>query len=310
MAGVTRDGGYGANYQSGGTIRFIPELWAGKLVEKFYDSTVFGSIANTDYEGTIKDMGDSVVINIIPTLTVTNYIIGAGLAYEVPSSTAIVLDISQAKYFAFECNDIDKYQSSKNLMDIFSSDGGEQMKIAIDTDVLATIYSDVDANNSGVAAGKISGNINLGVAAGPLQLDKTNILDFLVDCGTVLDEQSVPDSGRWIVLPSKMCGLIKKSDLQDASLAGDGTSILRNGRLGMIDRFEIFRSNLIAHTGGGSDEANIIAGHKAGLTFAAQMTKMETLRNPNDFGDYVRGLNVYGYKVLDGKYLVHAVAQG
>jgi hypothetical protein len=309
MAGPTRQVGY-TDISSTSSGKFIPQIWSGKLVEKFYSATVFGEIANTDYEGEISGMGDTVEIRTTPTLTIRDYAIGSSLNYEQPTNPAVELSINKAKYFAFEVDDIDEYQADIDIMDDWAGDGGEQMKIAVDTDILANIYADISSNNAGATAGVLSSSFNLGASGAPVNLTKANILDYIVDLGTVLDEQNVPETGRWLVLPAWACGMIKKSDLKDASLAGDGQSILRNGRVGMIDRFMLYMSNNIDTTadGGGETAYNIMAGHKAGLTFAAQMTKMETLKNPNAFGQLVRGLNVYGYKVIEGKYLAHLYA--
>jgi len=148
----------------------------------------------------------------------------------------------------------------------------------------------------------------MGVTGTPLLIDKDNILDVIVNMGSILDEQSVPQTQRWLVLPPLFCGMIKKSDLKDASLAGDSTSIMRNGRLGMIDRFMIYASNSIATAVSGT-EHNIIAGHPTAITFASQLTKNETLKNQDDFGDLVRGLQVYGYKVIKEEALIHCVGK-
>lgn len=286
-------------YGSDSAAGFIPAIWSGKLVEKFYAATVFGAIANTDYEGEISSMGDKVNIRTVPSLAIRDYEIGGGLTYEKPVSDKVELLIDKAKYFAFEVNDIDAYQSDIALMDKWAEDGGEQMKIAIDTDVLGSIYADVASDNQGATAGKESAGFDLGATGAPVALTKENIVDYLVDLGTVLDEQNLPDTDRWVVLPAWATGMIKKSELKDASLTGDGTSMLRNGRLGMIDRFTVYASNNVAHVTDGDDRAaNILAGHKSALTFASQMTSMETLPNPKDFGKLVRGLNVFGYKVI------------
>ena len=131
-----------------------------------------------------------------------------------------------------------------------------------------------------------------------MAVTKANILDTIVDCGSVLDEQKIPFTERWLVLPALLCGLIKKSDLKDASLSGDGTSIMRNGRMGIIDRFTLYMSNnLTIGTDGADTVYNCIAGHPSAITFASQLTENETLKNPDDFGDLMRGLQVYGYNV-------------
>ena len=129
-----------------------------------------------------------------------------------------------------------------------------------------------------------------------------------MDFGSVLDEQDVPENGRYLILPPTLIGLIKQSDLKDASLAGDGTSILRNGRVGMIDRFTIYLSNLLStFTGGGGEAAtNVIFGQRHALTFASQLIKNENLRAERTFGELFRGLQVYGFKVIKPEALGHA----
>jgi hypothetical protein len=286
--------------------RFIPELWSSKLNVKFYDATVLSAISNTDYEGEISNFGDKVHIRTTPDIAIYDYEKGKDLTYDTPESTSIELVIDKGKHFNFTLDDVDAKQSDLKLMDDWSNDASEQMKIAVDRDVLGDIYGSVAAENTGATAGKISGNINLGAAGAPLSVTKDNILDYIVDCGTVLDEQNVPEDGRFLVMPAWACAMVKKSDLKDASIAGDGTSIMRNGRLGMIDRFTIYNSNLLAYTDeAGSNAFHMLAGHKSALTFASQMTKMETLRHPNRFGDLMRGLNVYGYEVVKGESLCH-----
>ena len=112
------------------------------------------------------------------------------------------------------------------------------------------------------------------------------------------------------MLPTWAATLIKQSELRQAYLSGDGVSILRNGRLGMVDRFTIYTSNLLpSGTAGGfaSGEYVIYAGHSHGLTFASQVSKVETLRSEQTFGTVLRGLQVYGYKVIDGTALAQAI---
>ncbi|EHV9720256.1 hypothetical protein K1B37_000975 [Vibrio parahaemolyticus] len=302
--GVPIEAGNAPDYSASSTSKFTPQIWSGKLLVKFYDATVLAAIANTDYEGEIKNKGDKVIIRTRASIKINDYVKGMTLDYEHPESEATELDIDKAKYFAFELKDVDQVQSDIALMSEWAEDGSEQMKIAIDTDVLGVIYTQVVPENAGATAGRISGDINLGTTLAPLEVDKTNILDVLVDFGTVLDEQNVPENGRWVILPASICGMIKKSDLKDASLAGDGVSILRNGRLGMIDRFTIYSSNLLHVTAGSYD---VVFGHKAGVTFASQITKMDKLKNPNDFGEFARSLQVYGFKVTKGEAVGHAV---
>lgn len=278
---------------------FIPEIWSGKLLVKFYAATVAAAITNTDYEGEIKDVGDKVLIRTVPDIVIRNYNKGQSLQIQRPNSPKTELEIDRAKYFNFICDDIDKHQTDVALMDSWSRDASQQMKIVIDEEFLGDVFADAAPENQGTNAGAKSASFDLGTTGSPVIITKANILDFIVDVGTVMDEQNLPEDDRWMVLPPWMCGMILKSDLKDASLAGDGTSILRNGRIGMIDRFTIYASNLLTSVTDGAFTAyHPMAGHKSAISWAAQMTKMESLRAESTFGTLVRGLNVYGYEVL------------
>ena len=283
----------------GYTGNFIPEIWSGKLIENFYDATILASIANTDYEGEIKAHGDTVNIRTTPELTIRDYVKGQTLSVENPDKPKLQLLIDKGKYFACVEDDVDQVQSDIAMMDSWSKDASERMKIVIDQDVLGNIAPDVAATNRGVTAGAQSLAIDLGVASTPNALTTSNVLAEIINHGTVLDEANIPEQDRFMVIPAKMAGLIKQSDVKDASITGDGSTPLRNGRLGMVDRFTLYVShNLPLSATGASGEFTIFSGHKKGLTFASQMTNMETLRSESTFGDIIRGLQVYGYKVV------------
>lgn len=282
---------------------FIPEIWSGKLIENFYDATVLAAISNTNYEGEIRRMGDTVNIRTTPEITIKTYVKGQTLSVENPDKPKIQLVIDKGEYFACIEDDVDKVQSDVNLMDTWSKDASERMKIKIDQRVLTDILPGISSLNKGANAGRISGNINLGTTGSPVAVTKTNVLEYIVDVGTVLDEANAPEGDRFIVIPAKMAGLIKKSDLKDASLTGDSVSVLRNGRLGMIDRFTVYMSHNLNNASG---KFSIIAGHKMGFTFASQMTEMESIRAESTFGNIIRGLQVYGYQVVKPE----ALAQG
>lgn len=294
---------------------FIPTLWSAKLNQKFYKSTVFGEIANTSYEGEISGLGDKVVINNRPDITISDYQVGTSLSYQVPAPSTVELPIDRAKYFAFQVNDVVEHQSQPKLMDMFSDDAAMQMKIAIDTSVLlgtATkqgIWNDVPAANQGATAGAISGGYNLGTATAPVTLTASNVLATLTALAGVLDEQNIPETERWLLIDPLTRQILMQSNLAQAQFMGDDKSMVRNGKIGMIDRFTVYVTNNLpkaaatqdyfgAAAAGTAKRRLIMAGHKSAVTFASQMTKMETVRNPSDFGDYVRGLNVYGYKTI------------
>ncbi|MEE9366645.1 MAG: hypothetical protein V3W44_08170 [Dehalococcoidales bacterium] len=301
---------------------FIPEVWSGKLVEKFYAATVLGAIANTDYEGEIKNQGDKVKIRQRPTITISDYSTDIDLTVQRPSVALLDLLIDQGKYFNLALDDVMEVQSDIDLLSTWAEDASEQMKISVDTDILGDNAatgglvndSDIDSSNVGNTAGAISADIRLGIDGSPTFVnaaaqgtgagnDVSNdmaVVDYIINCGQVLDEQNIPETGRWMVIPAWLASRIKKSELKDASLAGDGTSIMRNGRLGMIDRFTLYLSNLLLPPSGYATAYPILFGTKAALTFASQFVKLETLRSERSFSNLLRGLQVYGFKIVNG----------
>ena len=297
-SGATENPVYSGNAATGS---FIPEIWSGKLIEKFYAATVLAAIANTDYEGEIRNMGDKVKIRTKPTITIRAYTTDQSLVVERPSSSTVELNISSAYYFNEVLDDVFELQADLNLLSMWADDASEQLKLTVDTAVLGILNAGVNSSNLGSTAGKISGNIDLGAVGAPAVLTPSTVLNYIVDMGTVLDEQNIPETGRWLVIPPWAAGMIKKSDLRNASISGDGSSLLRNGRLGMIDRFTLYASNLLPTAAEGSVTAwQIFGGHPHGLTFASQISKIETLRSEQTFGTLLRGLQVYGAQVLDG----------
>ena len=297
---------------------FIPEIWSAKLVEKFYASTVLAAISNTDYEGEIQNQGDRVRIRTKPTITIRNYLADGLLGLDRPSGGSVELYIGNGKYFSLILDDVMEVQSDLNILSIWSDDAAQQLKIAVDQDVLDGIWNQCASVNRGSTAGFVTGNLNLGIKGTPVTVVATgattgqsNLIDLLLRMGQVLDEQNVPEIGRWAVMPSWAGRLIKQSELRQAYLSGDPVSMLRNGRLGMVDRFTLYVSNLLPNSSSNSTnfaagEWPIYAGHAHGLTFASQISKVETLRSELTFGQILRGLQVYGYQVVDGKALTQA----
>lgn len=323
---------------------FIPTLWSSKLNAKFYSATVFGEIANTNWEGEISGMGDKVIINNIPDLNISTYTPGAGLNYQVPTPSTIEVQIDKGKYFAFQVNDLLSMQAQPKLMDMFSNDASMQMKIQIDSNVMYRSFLDssyypgasISTNNRGGTAGAKSGAYDLGSEGTPVDItgDTTGklIVTLITRLSAVLDEQNVPETDRWLLIDPWTRSALMNSNLQQAYLTGDSQSILRNGKIGQIDRFTLYVTNqlpwlaangtswqpgagtatepsLITATTNAAKRRVLVAGHRSAITFASQMTKMETVRNPSDFGDFVRGVNVYGFRVVKQEALALAIVK-
>lgn len=296
---------------------FIPEIWSGKLIEKFYAATVLAAISNTDYEGEIKNKGDTVKIRTKPTITIKDYRADGLLELERPRGSVIDLLIDKGKYFNTILDDVMEVQSDLQNMSMWADDASEQMKIVVDTEVLRDLYGKAAAANRGIAAGAISGDINLGATTTPLVVVNDNagvgevdVIDVILRLGQALDEQNIPENGRWLIIPTWLSTQIKRSELRQAYLSGDSISMLRNGRIGMIDRFTVYVSNLLpsgALAGLAAGEFGIFAGHSHGLTFASQINNVESMRSEMTFGTILRGLQVYGYKVVDPVAIAEAI---
>lgn len=287
---------------SSGVSRYTPLIFTRKLLVKFYAKTVFGDIANRDYEGEITKMGDKVIIRTIPDVTVFDYLKGMDLntKRKTPESPAVELLIDKAKAYSVMIDDIDKIQNDIDALDQWASDGSEQLGISIDRSILNVFYTYAHALNKGTTAGKVSGSYDMGVTNNPVELDKSNVLETIADAEAVLSEHDVPETDRWMVIPTWMANLIQKSDLKNASFSGDSSNrVLRNGRIGELSNFTLYKSNnLIGVTDSATSCYNIPFGHKTALTFASQFVKNRVLELQNTFGTALEGLQVYGWEVV------------
>lgn len=309
---------------------FIPAVWSAKLNAKFYKASVYGEIANTDWQGEISNQGDKVYIHTAPSITVRDYTAGSNLTYEAPTPDMQELVIDKGKYFAFQVNDVLAYQAQPQLMEMFSNDAAEAMRVKIDSTVMYNTFTGAAAANKGGSAGVSSGAYNLGTDTSPIALTKDNVLQKILEMASVLDEQNVPSDGRWLVIDPFTRALLMQSPLSQAYITGDSQSIFRNGKIGNIDRFTVYVSNNLPRgaagtgasaawvSGDGAENSiqpagtlakrrALMAGHRSAITFASQLTKMEPVRNPNDFGDYIRSLNVFGFKVVKPEALTLAI---
>tara|TARA_R110000751_G_scaffold43866_4_gene100855 strand:+ start:3419 stop:4285 length:867 start_codon:yes stop_codon:yes gene_type:complete len=268
----------GAFAFAAGEQHFIPEVFSKKLQAKFYSQTVLSEITTNEYEGEISGMGNKVNIRTVPAITVADY--SGSLSYADVTSGTIELDINKAKSYAFKVDDILKSQADIDYMNEAANDAAQNMKIAIETDVLGNI-----------AAGSSLTDIN----ATPANVTSANVLGQMIEAGQQLDENNIPEEDRFMIINPAVASVLKQSELRQAYLTGDSVSPLRNGFIGMVDRFKVYVSNNLSTTSGVTSG---LYGHPKAVAFASQMTNTETVRLESSFGDGVRGLSVYGYKVI------------
>jgi hypothetical protein len=291
-------------------MQYIPILYAGKTIKRYYESSIIPYISNTDYEGMIKAQGNEVKIRTVPEIAIEDHAIGDVVTNQRPLSQAKTLLIDKAKRWSFIIDDIEQVQTDlKNRVTEWSQNAAENLDAHICTDVLADLPSEVSDDNKGTACGLRSGTINMGGTANTggatveyITLTEQNIMRKVVEMGAVLDEQNVPDEGRWLLIDPLTAALLKASDIKSADLTGDVKSPFRTGLVGRVDRFTVFATNRLLRSPDTTDQTtsyvNILFGNREGLTFATQLTKNKMVDDPNGFDMVYRGLQVYGYEVI------------
>ena len=266
---------------------FIPEVWSARLLANLSKVQVYTApaVINSDYEGEISGVGDSVRINAIGRVTVSDYSKNTDIAAPVALQDGqTILSINKAKYFNFQIDDIDKAQQKPKVMDSAMAEAAYALRDAADH-IVAAQYTDVPAANL------------IGTDGSPKTGYTTaNIYEFLVDAGAILDDNNVPSEGRWAIVPPWFHGYL----LKDARFVGYGTQAqietLQNGRVGRAANFDIYKSNNVPNTT--ATKYKIICGHPVAWTFAQQLLEMNAYRPEKRFADAVKGLHVYGTKVV------------
>lgn len=227
---------------------FIPTLWSGKLLAKFYQNTILSEITNTDYEGELKSQGDTVRIRLAPSISIQDYTAGQSLNYEVPEPIFQDMQVNKGKYFGVQVNDVLAYQADMELMNMFTEDAAKQLKISIENEVFfnSFVTEGPAAANEGANAGAISGSYDLGTDVAPIdQSTAENVLNAILRMASVLDEQNVPEDGRFLIISPYDRHLLMQSNIAQAYFSGDNASTIRTGKIGMLDRFSVYVSNLL-----------------------------------------------------------------
>jgi N4-gp56 family major capsid protein len=280
---------------------FIPELWSARLLYALEKAHVATNLVNRNYEGEIRNHGDTVHINTIGAITVKNYAKNTDIADpEVLSTTDQTLVIDQSKYFNFQVDDVDKVQAEGELIDTAMGRAAYALADVSDAYLLGVI-----------AAGAASDN-TIGTAAAPVALTASNVYENIVKLKTKLDKANVPSTGRTIVVPPDVHSLLLLDDRFAKSTATAGQEALINGLVGRIAGFDVYMSNNVK-TGTGTDTAKtpyfeITAQVADATTFAEQIIKTEAYRLEKRFADAVKGLHVYGAKVTEGDKIAKIIA--
>lgn len=269
---------------------FIPELWAKKLLVALEKATVFASplVVNSDYEGEITQMGDTVHINMVSDPTISTYTRGGTLTYEDLNTADTLLVIDQAKSFSFKVDDIDKRQAAGDVAGPAMARAAYKLRDLQDVAIEALFAGAASANlvNGGSAV--------TATAAAPTQAYDNVLIPLRVE----LDEGNVPQENRFVVIPPWLHGRLLRDDRFVRADAAGGVQggVQGNGFVGQAAGFNVMVSNNCSLITG--DDYRVSAGVPDAITFANQILETEALRLQTTFADAVRGLNVWGTKLV------------
>ena len=303
-----------ANSVSGQTNSFfLPSIYSKKVLNFFRKASVVEAITNTDYAGEISAFGDSVKIIGEPVISVSDYTRGSDTTATKLTDAETTLVVDSAKAFKFIVDDIETKMSHVNFKEVASSSAAYALKDSFDAAVIANMFSGLSAaspnhilgaDNSTALGANVydgTGSVDIGLTS------ETDPLNLMARMARLLDEQNVPEEGRWFVAGPDFYEQLGQSSSKLLSVdfnAGQGS--IRNGLVssGKLRGFDMYKSNNIAATSNATGK--VLAGHISSTATAQTIISTEVLRDPSSFGDIVRGLHVYGSKVLRDEALVGA----
>ena len=292
---------------------FLPSIYSKKVLNFFRKSSVVEAITNTDYAGEISAYGDSVKIIKEPVISVYDYTRGSDTTQTKLTDQELTLVVDSAKAFKFIVDDIETKMSHVNFKEVASSSAAYALKDSFDAAVIANMFSGLSTSSPDHTLGADSATaLGAGVYDGAGSVDlgtsgETDPLDLMARMARLLDEQNVPEEGRWFVAGPDFYEQLSQSGSKLLSVdynAGQGS--IRNGLVssGKLRGFSMYKSNNIAATSNATGKC--LAGHISSTATAQTIISTEVLRDPSSFGDIVRGLHVYGSKVLRPEAIVGA----
>lgn len=266
-------------------VQFIPKVWSARILQKLRATLVFGqsSVVNTDFQGEISQFGDTVHVHGHSDVTVSPYARNTTtLAYQLLNDERRSLVIDQSDYFAVSHDDLDAAQVKPKLLDSVSQDAAYQLARVQDTFIA----------NLGVAG---AGSVIEGAANASRQITTANAYTTFVEASVRMDEANIPEDGRFAIVPPWMAGVLLQDDRYFLSAQGDA---ILNAQIGTIAGISILKSNRVPFSGTAPAVYNVLIGHSMAISFASQLSKVEGLRAVNSFADLLRGLTLYGGKVM------------
>lgn len=262
---------------------FRPEIWSASILSNLNNELVYAALCNRDYEGEIQSAGDTVHITSIGTVSTRAYSELTSITWDEVADTQVDLLIDQKRYFALKVDDVERKQALP-FLDEATREAAYALRDNADGVVSAAMYAAVNqgANDLGALTADVSDNTMYG---------------HLVSMATTLDRDNCPSDGRWVVVSPEIYGaLLQDPRFVDASASADGGAALRNGFIGRAAGFDVYKSNQTPDPT--TSTYAVIAGHPSATAYADQILETEAIRLQDFFGDGVRGLHVFGVKVI------------
>ena len=253
---------------------FKPEVWAELTNRNLNKQLVFGALANRNYEGKIENMGSSVRVPSIGSVTVGDYT-GADITFQEDTGAYQTININKAKYFALKMDDVDKAQAIPGVIEALTDQAIYEMADVVDTE-LAKLYAKCKNKVAGV-------------------IGSDKVSDKIIDLAVKMDEDNVPTANRWLVISPEIYGQLIK-EVPTISKGENTLGINQSYFIGSWGGFTIYKSNNVQRT---AKKYHCMAGVSAGLTLAMQINKMEAGRFEKSFGEYVKGLQLFGCDVME-----------
>nr|DAI55994.1 MAG TPA: Major capsid protein [Caudoviricetes sp.] len=253
---------------------FKPEVWAELTNRNLNKQLVFGALANRNYEGKIENMGSSVRVPSIGSVTVGDYT-GADITFQEDTGAYQTININKAKYFALKMDDVDKAQAIPGVIEALTDQAIYEMADVVDIE-LAKLYAKCKSKVAGV-----------------IGTDKVS--DKIIDLAVKMDEDNVPTANRWLVISPEIYGQLIK-EVPTISKGENTLGINQSYFIGSWGGFTIYKSNNVQRT---AKKYHCMAGVSQGLTLAMQINKMEAGRFEKSFGEYVKGLQLFGCDVME-----------
>lgn len=281
---------------------FIPKLWAPQLEVPYQKSLIYAQpgIADSRFQPMLQNSGDTVTINTIGDAKIKTHVRTQDLVYDDVETTEQKLVIDQERYYAFRVNDVDRVQAAGDFASAATTQHGNAMADDIDTQIAAQLAAD---------AGKKLGTTPVfdGADFYHPAAGQTTAWDVLRALSLELNKVSAPTSNRWVVVGPNF-GSALLADRRVTSADAAGTDLV--ARNGLVSSIPILGLNVYQSVNAPvkAGRETIIAGVPGALAFASQLRTLEALRDPDRFGDLVRGLQVFGSKVIRPSGIVSAEA--